>query len=270
MALSEQQRSGLGQFLETTLYGPGLAVMHPHAANYFMHGKPPQLTGNSIPIRALRDLSAFAPTTSSSASAMTATSISCKKSASPNSAPITFCITGTASPTAMRYSARLAAVFAGTRHAAVRRRWPRACPRTGQSIRRPAPTPARRRHRRTGTRAWLPRSHDTPRPACAARRRNSASTPAKCCRIRLPKRRSTLWSEGFVCGRTGSAERSVCVVPAAGRPDAGRATGRVFSACFLWSVSLVVFFVYFTASLGVASPVPVSLLTQSLHVIRHC
>jgi hypothetical protein len=33
---------------------------------------------------------------------------------------------------------------------------------------------------------------------------------------------------------------------------------------------LVVFFVYFTASLGVASPVPVSLLTQSLHVIRHC
>jgi crotonobetainyl-CoA:carnitine CoA-transferase CaiB-like acyl-CoA transferase len=49
MALSERQRSGLGQFLETTLYETGLAVMHPHAANYFMHGKPPGLTGNEHP-----------------------------------------------------------------------------------------------------------------------------------------------------------------------------------------------------------------------------
>src|ERR1700760_2211231 len=49
MALSERQRSGQGQFLETTLYETGLAVMHPHAANYFMHGRPPQLTGNEHP-----------------------------------------------------------------------------------------------------------------------------------------------------------------------------------------------------------------------------
>ena len=49
MALSERQRSGLGQFLETTLYETGLAIMHPHAANYFMHGKPPSLTGNEHP-----------------------------------------------------------------------------------------------------------------------------------------------------------------------------------------------------------------------------
>jgi crotonobetainyl-CoA:carnitine CoA-transferase CaiB-like acyl-CoA transferase len=49
MALSERQRSGLGQFLETTLFETGLSVMHPHAANYFMHGKPPQLTGNEHP-----------------------------------------------------------------------------------------------------------------------------------------------------------------------------------------------------------------------------
>src|SRR5947209_6912434 len=49
MALSERQRSGLGQFLETTLYETGLAIMHPHAANYFMHGKPPGLTGNEHP-----------------------------------------------------------------------------------------------------------------------------------------------------------------------------------------------------------------------------
>src|SRR5215468_7692159 len=49
MALSERQKSGLGQFLETTLYETGLAVMHPHTANYFMHGKPPSLTGNEHP-----------------------------------------------------------------------------------------------------------------------------------------------------------------------------------------------------------------------------
>jgi formyl-CoA transferase len=36
-------------FLETTLYETGLAIMHPHAANYFMHGKPPALTGNEHP-----------------------------------------------------------------------------------------------------------------------------------------------------------------------------------------------------------------------------
>lgn len=28
---------------------PGLAIMHPHTANYFMHGKPPALTGNEHP-----------------------------------------------------------------------------------------------------------------------------------------------------------------------------------------------------------------------------
>ncbi len=49
MALSERQRSGQGQFLETTLFETGLAIMHPHAANYFMHGKPPGLTGNEHP-----------------------------------------------------------------------------------------------------------------------------------------------------------------------------------------------------------------------------
>src|SRR6202000_3095769 len=49
MALSERQRSGQGQFLETTLFETGLAVMHPHAANYFMHGKSPSLTGNEHP-----------------------------------------------------------------------------------------------------------------------------------------------------------------------------------------------------------------------------
>ncbi len=105
MALSERQRSGLGQFLETTLYETGLAIMHPHTANYFMHGKPPspdrqRASRTSCPTRSFRP----GPTTSSSASAMTAPSASSpRKSASPNSAPIrALPATRTASPTATR------------------------------------------------------------------------------------------------------------------------------------------------------------------------
>ena len=49
MALAERERSGRGQFVEATLYETGLAIMHPHTANYFMHGKPPSRTGNEHP-----------------------------------------------------------------------------------------------------------------------------------------------------------------------------------------------------------------------------
>jgi formyl-CoA transferase len=49
MALAERSRSGLGQFVETTLFETGLAIMHPHTANFFFTGKPPALTGNEHP-----------------------------------------------------------------------------------------------------------------------------------------------------------------------------------------------------------------------------
>lgn len=49
MALLERQKSGLGQFVEATLFETGLAIMHPHTANFFMHGKPPARTGNEHP-----------------------------------------------------------------------------------------------------------------------------------------------------------------------------------------------------------------------------
>ena len=49
MALAERERSGKGQFLETTLFETGLAIMHPHTANFFFTGKPPALTGNEHP-----------------------------------------------------------------------------------------------------------------------------------------------------------------------------------------------------------------------------
>ena len=95
---------GIGQFLETTLYETGLAIMHPHTANYFMHGKPPALTGNEHPNLVPTRSSRPRPTTSSSASAMTAPSGNWRRrSANPSSAPIrALPATRTASPTAKR------------------------------------------------------------------------------------------------------------------------------------------------------------------------
>lgn len=49
MALHERTRSGKGQFLDMTLFDCGLALMHPHFANYHLSGKVPGLTGNHHP-----------------------------------------------------------------------------------------------------------------------------------------------------------------------------------------------------------------------------
>ena len=49
MAINEREKSGKGQFLETTLFETGLAIMHPHASNYFFTGKTPVPQGNPHP-----------------------------------------------------------------------------------------------------------------------------------------------------------------------------------------------------------------------------
>jgi formyl-CoA transferase len=49
MALMERQRSGRGQFLETTLYESGLMLSHPYATNWFMSGNAPARLGNGHP-----------------------------------------------------------------------------------------------------------------------------------------------------------------------------------------------------------------------------
>lgn len=49
MALIERQRSGMGQHLDVSLFDCGHAMMHPHAANFFLSGKEPQLTGSAHP-----------------------------------------------------------------------------------------------------------------------------------------------------------------------------------------------------------------------------
>ncbi len=49
LALQERNRSGKGQLVEASLYDAAIALQHPHAANWFMNGQIPKLTGNSHP-----------------------------------------------------------------------------------------------------------------------------------------------------------------------------------------------------------------------------
>ncbi|MBB5514965.1 formyl-CoA transferase [Rubricella aquisinus] len=49
MALYERERSGLGQFIDMTLYDVAVSLLHPQAANWFLSGKRPQRMGNAHP-----------------------------------------------------------------------------------------------------------------------------------------------------------------------------------------------------------------------------
>jgi formyl-CoA transferase len=49
MALQERGRSGRGQFVDMTLHDCGMALLHPHAANFFLNGRRPVPTGNAHP-----------------------------------------------------------------------------------------------------------------------------------------------------------------------------------------------------------------------------
>ncbi|MBN9475026.1 MAG: carnitine dehydratase [Bordetella sp. SCN 67-23] len=49
MALHERRRSGLGQYVDMALYDCAMSLLHPHAANYFLDGSRPRLTGNTHP-----------------------------------------------------------------------------------------------------------------------------------------------------------------------------------------------------------------------------
>ncbi|CAG9263088.1 CaiB/BaiF CoA transferase family protein [Paraburkholderia caribensis] len=49
MALQERERSGRGQYVDTALYDCGMALLHPHAANFFLNGKRPSPIGNQHP-----------------------------------------------------------------------------------------------------------------------------------------------------------------------------------------------------------------------------
>jgi formyl-CoA transferase len=46
-ALQERHRSGLGQMVGIALFDCGVSLLHPHAANWFMSGRPPRRMGNS-------------------------------------------------------------------------------------------------------------------------------------------------------------------------------------------------------------------------------
>jgi formyl-CoA transferase len=47
MALYERSNSGLGQYLDMTLYDTAVSMLFPHAANFFLSGKHPKITGNT-------------------------------------------------------------------------------------------------------------------------------------------------------------------------------------------------------------------------------
>lgn len=49
MALHEREKSGKGQYCDMTLHDCGMALLHPHAANFFLNGKRPVATGNPHP-----------------------------------------------------------------------------------------------------------------------------------------------------------------------------------------------------------------------------
>ena len=49
MAVYERANSGEGQFIDMTLHDCGMALLHPHAANYFLSGRRPVPTGNPHP-----------------------------------------------------------------------------------------------------------------------------------------------------------------------------------------------------------------------------
>jgi formyl-CoA transferase len=48
-AAVERGTSGKGQSVEASLFDTGIALLHPHAANWFMSGATPELTGNAHP-----------------------------------------------------------------------------------------------------------------------------------------------------------------------------------------------------------------------------
>lgn len=49
MALAEREKSGLGQYLDMTLYDCAVSLMHPHIPNYNYSGEVPVATGNAHP-----------------------------------------------------------------------------------------------------------------------------------------------------------------------------------------------------------------------------
>ena len=49
MAMAEREKSGLGQYLDMTLYDCAVSLMHPHIVNYNFSGNIPAATGNAHP-----------------------------------------------------------------------------------------------------------------------------------------------------------------------------------------------------------------------------
>ena len=265
MALSERQRSGLGQFLETTLYETGLAIMHPHAANYFMHGKPPALTGNEHP-----NLVPYAifPTKTDNIFIGVGNDGTFRKLGQGDRQARTRHRSALCPQQGPHRQPRRAARRACRRVQPARGRAALQSPARRRPARgsgaedrpgadQPAHAASRRCHREglvQGRRLADPARSQQSR-ACAARRRNSASTPPRCsASSAIPKARSMPWSpRAWSAGPNGSAE-AFQRVPAGKCAAAGTRALRLF----------------YRFPSARASPVPSFRLYGHLHVIRRC
>ena len=47
MALLEREKSGFGQYVDTSLFDTAISLLHPYAANWFLNGQTPTRTGNA-------------------------------------------------------------------------------------------------------------------------------------------------------------------------------------------------------------------------------
>ena len=190
MALAERERSGRGQFVEVALYDAALALLHPHAANFFLSGKAPQRTGNAHPNIAPYDSFQPGPRRSSSPSGTIASS---RESAQPLDVP----------------SLPRTRAFAPTRNGAPiarpcapswRRHWPGSMAKRSPSSSSPmacragpcAMCPKRWIIRIHGTGGWWSRLRAIAAPA---RRSSSRARRGNCvgCRRPLARRAAACW-----------------------------------------------------------------------------
>jgi crotonobetainyl-CoA:carnitine CoA-transferase CaiB-like acyl-CoA transferase len=49
LALAEREHSGVGQFVDASLFDTAVGLLHPHSSNWFASGRVPGLTGNAHP-----------------------------------------------------------------------------------------------------------------------------------------------------------------------------------------------------------------------------
>lgn len=192
LALNERARSGLGQFLDITLYDCALSLLHPHAPNYFYSGKTPGRSGNAHPNIAPYETLPTASGRSSWRSATTASSRSWRKCWKRQRWPRTRAMPPT--PTGWRIARPCATTSPPCLRITRRRPWPTAC--CAPACR---PRPCRRwtRRWRIRTRAIAAWCWNRATTAASARPSNCRARPPRCAACRPIWRRPSHSGRGI-------------------------------------------------------------------------